>query len=288
MLPTFDLVVATVDRTKELDGLLDSLERQTYLDFRVIVVDQNPDDRLAAVTSSHSDLSVVRLRAERGLSRARNVALKQLTADVVAFPDDDCRYGADLLERVAHRAATQPWIDGITGRTEDGAGRSSPNWARAPGPVRPDNVWYRANSNAIFLRREVVEKVGPFDEELGLGSDKPWASGEETDYLVRALQAGARIHYDPDLVVMHPEKQVEAQRALRIRDGASVGYILGKHRYPLRETAWMLVRPTGGVIAALARRDVGTARLHAATLKGRTIGLRHGRTRACQPSQRRR
>ena len=41
----FDLVVATVDRTAELETLLQSLEGQTHRHFRLVVVDQNADDR---------------------------------------------------------------------------------------------------------------------------------------------------------------------------------------------------------------------------------------------------
>ncbi len=47
----------------------------------------------------------MRLRSPRGLSRARNEALPRLEADVVAFPDDDCEYPDDLLERVAARGS---------------------------------------------------------------------------------------------------------------------------------------------------------------------------------------
>src|SRR3974377_1957806 len=43
------LIVATVSRVNQLDILLNSLNRQTYLDFEVLVVDQNPDDRLLPV-----------------------------------------------------------------------------------------------------------------------------------------------------------------------------------------------------------------------------------------------
>ena len=53
-----------------------------------------------------------------------------------------------------------------------------------------DNVWNRAMSFTIFLRARVVERVGRFDERLGLGSGTPWHSGEEIDYLIRALAAG--------------------------------------------------------------------------------------------------
>src|SRR5437899_3216197 len=116
---SFDLVVATVDRTAELKRLLESLERQTHRGFRVLLVDQNEDDRLDDVLHDHGSLDLVRLRSARGLSRARNAALGELRADVVAFPDDDCIYPDDLLERVAERFTDDPSLDGLAGRGAD-------------------------------------------------------------------------------------------------------------------------------------------------------------------------
>jgi glycosyltransferase involved in cell wall biosynthesis len=112
---TFDLVVATVNRVEQLDRLLASLEQQTHKQFRVLLVDQNDDDRLDGVVAAHGSLRLERLRSERGLSRARNVALPQVEADVVAFPDDDCVYPPDLLERLARRLQDEQ-LDGVTGR----------------------------------------------------------------------------------------------------------------------------------------------------------------------------
>jgi GT2 family glycosyltransferase len=114
-----------------------------------------------------------------------------------------------------------------------------------------------------------------FDEQLGLGAPTAWSSGEEVDYLVRAVLAGARIEYDPDLTVMHDEKAVSPDAVGR-RDGASIGYILRKHRYPRAVLARMLARPLGGVLLSAARGDVPRTRFHAATLRGRLLGYRGG------------
>jgi len=246
---TFDLVVATVGRTTELERFLASLERQTHRDFRVLVVDQNADDRVAPLL----DARAVHLRAPVGLSRARNAALPELTGDVVAFPDDDCVYPDDLLERVAARLTD---LDGVTGR--------EPWWTAEAAVLTRANLWNRAISFTIFLRRHVVERVGAFDERLGL----PSSSGEEIDYLIRALDAGMRIEYDPSLVVEHPRKQVEPH-IVGARDGASIGYILRKHGYGPRLVARMLARPAGGVVL-----DPKHARFHLATLRGRIAGYR--------------
>jgi glycosyltransferase involved in cell wall biosynthesis len=250
---TFDLVVATIDRVEELGRLLESLEGQTHRDFRVLVVDQNEDERVERVVERHPSLQVERLRASRGLSVARNAALPHIQADVVAFPDDDCIYPPDLLERVAARLAG---VDGVTGR--------EPSWTTDAARLTRDNLWNRAISFTIFLRREVVERVGAFDERLGL----PSSSGEEIDYLIRALDTGARIEYDPSLVVEHPAKPVDLA-AVGARDGASIGYILRKHGYPSHVVARMLLRPAGGALL-----HPGRARFHLATLRGRLRGYR--------------
>jgi len=268
-LPSFDLVVATVSRVEALEHFLTSLDFQTHRRFRVIVVDQNTDHRLDRVLEA-TGFDVLHLRSEPGLSRARNVGLRRATADVIAFPDDDCAYEQGLLAHVGGLLAGEPGLDGMTGRSVDRGGRSSPSWEQDAAVLTAGNLWNRAISYTIFLRREVVERVGSFDERLGLGSGEPWSSGEEIDYLIRAVKAGARIRYDPSLTVHHQEKDDD----VGFRDGATVGYLLRKHRYPARTVARMLVRPAGGVVASVVRGDRARARFHSATLRGRLRGYR--------------
>ena len=268
-LPSFDLVLATVGRTDELARFLGSLAAQDYPRARVLLVDQNPDDRLEPVVAAAA-VDVVRLRSEPGLSRARNAALPHLTADVVAFPDDDCVYPPGLLSLVAARLAGQQELAGLTGRAVGFDGGVSASWRTDAARLRRDDLWNRAISFTIFLRSSVVDEVGPFDEQLGLGAGTPWHSAEEIDYLIRALDRGAAVEYDPELVVLHDVR--EDTPAIGLRDGASIGYLLRKHRYSPRVVGRMLVRPVGGAVAALVRLDGGTARYRLATLRGRIRG----------------
>ena len=94
--------------------------------------------------------------------------------------------------------------------------------------------------------------------------------------MLRAIEAGSRIEYDPTLVVHHAVKDYTPAelRAVGLRDGASVGWILRRHGYGPRTVARMLVRPLGGVAVSLAKGDLGRARFHAATLRGRIRGYR--------------
>lgn len=280
-----DLVVATVDRTDDLARLLGSLASQTHTAFRLVVVDQNEDGRVAALLAAHPTLARLHLRSARGLSRARNAALPHLEADLVAFPDDDCSYPPDLLARVAARFAADPGLGILSGRAAAADGAAAGRWPSEPGTVTRDTVWHTANSHTIFLRRSVLERVGGFDEELGLGAGTPWSSGEEIDLLARALGHGVRMAYDPSVVVTHPVKTVSPDElvALGRRDGASVGYVLARNAYPARARARMLVRPCLGAVASLALLDGTRARFHAATLAGRLSGLRAGAARRRSP-----
>jgi len=268
-LPSFDLVVATVGRTDELARFLESVAAQDYPAVRVLVVDQNGDERLDRVLAT-SPGEIVRLHAPRGLSRARNVALARLEADVVAFPDDDCVYPSGLLRSVGERLAGDAALDGITGRAIGFDDVSSASWRPDAARLDRDDLWNRAISFTIFLRRSLVESVGAFDEQLGLGAGTPWHSGEEIDYLVRALEGGARIEYDPAVVVRHDVRTDTPE--IGRRDGASIGYILRKHGYGPRLVGRMLMRPAGGTLVALTRRDGGGVRYQLETLRGRIRG----------------
>ena len=128
------------------------------------------------------------------------------------------------------------------------AGHLRTRGTRTPRSSRTTTSGTARISFTIFLRRALVERVGDFDERLGLGSPEPWASGEEIDYLIRAVRAGARIAYDPSLVVRHAVREDDAR--VGARDGASVGYLLRKHDYPARVVARMLVRPLGGALVS--------------------------------------
>jgi glycosyltransferase involved in cell wall biosynthesis len=100
----FSLIVATINRYDELSFLLASLLDQTACDFELIVVDQNPDDRLGPLlqqwlqdarqrsSNTNNAPHLVHLHALPGLSKARNLGLEHATGDIIAFPDDDCWY----------------------------------------------------------------------------------------------------------------------------------------------------------------------------------------------------
>jgi glycosyltransferase involved in cell wall biosynthesis len=271
----FTLILATVGRTREVARFLESLDAQSERDFELIVVDQNGDERLAPVLERWRGLfPIVYLRSQPGLSRARNLALAHVRGEIVAFPDDDCWYPADLLLRVAYFLDAHVHVDGLNGRAVDRDGAARGRWARDAGPLTRLGVFNRSISYAIFLRRTVIERVGRFDETLGLGAATPWQGGEDWDYQIRALDAGFRLHYRPEVLVYHDrlpplDDQIVA-RTYRMSRGS--GRILRRHRYPLWYVAWWFAGSLGLTLLALAQTDALRARYHWKSLMGKLEG----------------
>lgn len=274
-----DIVVATVGRTRELARLVDSLVAQPYRPLRLIVVDQNQDDRVAPILEQlPGDLPSLHLRSEPGLSRARNVGLQAVEGDFVAFADDDCWYGPDLLELVTRFLVEHPAYGGITtGLLDEDGAPATGRWHRSSGTVSRFNVFFRATSCTMFLRREVVEKVGRFDEELGAGARTDFLSGEETDYLIRALADGFALWYEPSLHVYHPARRrrhsresIGAGRQL----GMGLGRLLRKHGFPWWYVSYQAAGAVMFAAVALVRGRPLDARFQWNVARGRVAGWR--------------
>ncbi len=271
--PKFSLILATVGRTEDVGNFLAHLAAQSYRSFELVVVDQNPDERLKPVLAGYSArFSIQHCRSAPGLSLARNVGLEQVTGDVIGFPDDDCWYPPDLLERVARVLVEHPELDGVTGRPID---RSFSRFHTSSGPIDKHNVFLRCSSFTIFLRKRVVELVGEFDEELGLGSRSGKIAAEESDYLVRALAKGCRLFLDADVQVFHREPaQLYDTNFNRKARGYNValGFVLRKHQYPLWYVVRTWIRAFGGMCLAAVSLDWRKTNYHYNVMTGRISG----------------
>lgn len=265
--PTLSLLCATVGRTDKLARLLDSLGLQTSHDFELVIVDQNPPGMLEPLLSAYAGrIDIRHVRSERGLSRARNVGLSACSGGLIAFPDDDCWYPADLVERILALFSAVPSADMFTGRTTDAAGVDSIGlYLAADAPIAKGNIWLVGNSNSLFLRTAVVRRIGGFDETLGVGAESPFKSGEETDLLLRALASGARGFYRRDIVVHHDQAPVDgAGGVARAQDYArGFGRVLRLHDFGAAYLAMRVARTTARALLSALTGDMATARYKA-------------------------
>lgn len=271
----FSLVLGTMGRSVELQRFLQSLAAQSHSQVQLIIVDQNQDDRVGEVLQRvHLDCEVCHLRSAPGLSHARNVGLSVAHGDVVAFPDDDCWYPPNLLQEVEEILSTTPHLDGVTGSSWDEHGRpSGGRLAAKSGPIDLFDVWAKGISYTIFLRKGVCDAVGTFDETLGVGAGTAFGSGEETDYLIRALKAGKQLSYFSQLRVFHPNKEDDRSAEKSYKYGAGMGRVLSKHEYPLLFRIRSVLKPAVGSAWALLGVDRPLVHVRWSRCVGRIAGM---------------
>lgn len=262
----FSLILATYGRVDEIGRLMDSLERQTFRDFELIVADQNLDQRVLPYVerARRSGWAVQHLRlAQPNLSAARNAGARAATREWMAIPDDDCWYEPDTLERVARRLSEAASVDGLAIHWQEQVHRVAPE---ADTPLRLE-TWRHfqgsdASSITLFLRTATVLSVGGFDERLGVG--QWYGAGEETDLVLALLANGACIERLPAARVHHdfgPRPFVSLAAEFRQSRGRARGWgaLCAKHRLPrstllkglLGPLIWPLIRPDG--LAGLVR-----------------------------------
>lgn len=231
MPPLISLVLATTGRDELLPPLLSSLSAQLERRFELIVVDQSGDGRLEKLLQGAADTGFELIhmhQAERNLSQARNRGLQAARGAIVGFPDDDAWYEPDTLQQVVVALSGQPADDGLIAWWVDaepgGLGRqglaTSHEWRHFRGG--------EASSITLFLRADAVRRWGCFDEALGVG--QWYGAGEETDLLLRALAAGARLRHDAGPRVRHAVDTAAvmtwSQRVARAR---GTGALYAKH-----------------------------------------------------------
>ncbi len=201
------LIMPTINVTSELNIFLTSLTRQTYENFELIVVDQNTDSSvLDIITEYEEQLEIKYLKSpEKGLSLNRNKGLFIMEGDIAAFPDDDCEYNDDTIEKAVKFFKENPDRRIYSCRTlEKGKDYGTGIMPEYDTEITLDNAEDTVKSITFFVNfsREDVEL---FDEYMGVGS--LFGSGEETDYILRLLHKGFKGNYFAGDIIYHPAKK---------------------------------------------------------------------------------
>lgn len=251
------LILATYGRAEELRRAVDSLLSQTDRGFELIIVDQNPDERLAPFVEQAREggLDVRHVRMDTpGLSAARNLGISLARHDILAFPDDDCWYEDRVVEHVRRAFMERGALGGVIGCWVEQARDAEPGHAY----FLQHDAWREfrgghASSISLFLDRKLFESLGGFDERLGVG--QWYGAAEEIDFILRALASGARLQYCPVVRVHHayasrPIGSFKAICRQARRRSRGTGAIYAKHRLPAYVVMRGLLAP---IVTALPR-----------------------------------
>lgn len=221
--PRVSVIVPTYNGEERLPLLLHALTRQTaprYL-WEVLVVDDASQDDTAEVVRSSGFARALRTPQNAGPAGASNYALEFARGEIVAFTDDDTVPAPDWIERGL--ATLSDGRDEVTG------GHIELTWSDPPGIAELVDIGrgyldqenmvqegYAATAN-LWMRRDAFERIGGFREI--------WSSQtHDRDLVERAVAAGSRLRYAPDVVVRHPARcgfRELARKEYRLAKGAA-------------------------------------------------------------------
>ena len=275
----FSLIVPTIGRPADLQRFIDHLalqgsERLDLREVELLVVDQSGKSETADLIARQETPFAIRHlpMAGRGASRARNFGWSFARGEIISFPDDDCHYPVGLLTGVL-QLFDHPEHDALMIQVEH-LGRQD----QLSGAVTRANVLFRCVESGFFVRRGRAGEVR-YDERMGVGAASPWNSDEGPDLLLRLLDQGLQIHYAPELVIHHPNPLQTLDQRLQNRCyqySRGRGYLLRKHRFPVKVIANTLIRSLGGSLVMAATARPYWARYYWNSFAGKMLGLLGG------------
>lgn len=208
-MPCVTIAIPTLLGGPTLQSCLESLGRQTFRDFEVIVVN-NGSAELAGEPVSFP-LRILSPGSNIGFGAAVNLAVKGSTAEFIASLNDDTEPDEHWLERLVAAMESDPRVGMCASRiqlfgtsTLDSAGMliCGDGSSKQRGQLQPATEWTASGDAllpsgcAVLYRRRMLEEIGLFDEDFFLYC-------EDTDLGLRARWAGWECRYAADAVVNH-------------------------------------------------------------------------------------
>jgi glycosyltransferase involved in cell wall biosynthesis len=195
--PAVSVIIPAYNTAEFITETLDSVFQQTFTNFEVIVVnDGSPDtEKLESVLEPFRDRIVYLKQENRGLSGARNTAIRQARGEYLAFLDSDDMWLPKYLETQVDFLEKNSRIDaaycdsrqfGDFRFTEQTFMEMCPSI----GPVTLESVvsgQCQVCVSATVARYKAVVDAGLFDEQL--------RSAEDWDFWIRLLYGGGTIAY---------------------------------------------------------------------------------------------
>lgn len=201
----FILICATIgDRLNEIKDMIDSLENQSYQNWKLIIVHQEDlnKNKLKSIAETNEKIEYYNIE-KKGLSLARNYGLSKVyknykkNSAIIGFPDDDCKYLRDTLNLIYKTIETNS-LESFIFQFGEINEAQKPILCRISkdliGKSPSVGIYYR-NSTEVY-----------FNENLGLGTK--FASCEDTDFTRRLKKIGY-MGFTKNMLIYHKEDNIE-------------------------------------------------------------------------------
>ena len=170
------LIATVLNEGESINGLLQSIQRQTRQPDEIVIVDGGSRDDTVAIIRSYEDRLPLRLLIEPGcnISQGRNRAIKAARGDIIAVTDAGVRLNDDWLERITEPLRRDPALNVVGGffaadartRFEIALGATTLPLARE---IAAES--FLPSSRSIAFRKASALQVGLYPEWLDFCED---------------------------------------------------------------------------------------------------------------------
>lgn len=211
--PFFSVVIPAYNEEKYLPKLLCSLEKQTFYNFEVFVVDgQSKDKTRKVVASFQPKLPKLKLltAAKRNVSYQRNLGSQKAKGDFLIFMDADIWFDKNVFGNIHHLLQN-----------------NKTDVFLSKGKFPDKNLIYKLINLGSFLIYSLTEK---FQRNLGTGSflgieknlfkqikgfDQKLVLAEEHQLIKKARNAGAVIKFFSQIEIILSPRRLEKEGVLK-------------------------------------------------------------------------
>lgn len=179
------VIIPNYNGEKFIPECFEALQKQSFKDFEIILVDNASEDESVELAKRHSGsipLRVIGLDVNYGFARAVNEGICESSAEYVILLNNDTKVGTHFVEKLlfaidGHQdifSAQALMLNYNNRKLVDSAGDcfSVLGWAFARGKDRPASRYrtdcdiFSACAGAAIYRRALFDKIGYFDEKF--------------------------------------------------------------------------------------------------------------------------
>jgi glycosyltransferase involved in cell wall biosynthesis len=204
--PSVSIVIAAYNASAWIGETLDSIARQTFSDYEVIVVDDGSKDNTRAIAKAHSVVTACIEKQHSGQPSSRNAGIRAAKGDFIAFVDADDLWLPKKLELQMDVFEADKEISWCYSDAYYFEGTSR----KILGVCSDKNILHSGivlnalilncfiPSATVVAKSEIFKRVGLFDEESG-NSNEDWnmwlrVAAQYEVGMVRMPLAGIRVH----------------------------------------------------------------------------------------------
>ncbi len=194
------VIIPTYKRPEKLLRTIKSVVSQTYTNFEVLVINDDVEEsNLLERINELKDGRIKLLKNQRtkGANGARNTGIINASGRYIAFLDDDDEWMTNYLETQVKTLKNTNEKVGLVygGYLLEKKSKWTPVFQKKEGnlfaDIILDKLFIGASSN-IFIKEEIIKKVGLWDEDL--------ARQQDLEFLIRVFKY-FEVVYNPELIL---------------------------------------------------------------------------------------